>query len=199
MTARRFVPAVTVAALAALFLAGCAAPAAQSEPDATSTASAASELLAAHDLDGLDAREVVDRLDALPVAGRPADLIASVRPDHVELSDDQGRTASLPLPDDVFYTSVAPYADRTHDCFFHSLTTCLGELSNADVRVIVTASDGTVVLDEMRTTNDNGFVGLWLPRGIQGTITVESEGLRASQAFATDADSPTCLTTLQLS
>ncbi|MDR2998102.1 MAG: CueP family metal-binding protein [Microbacterium sp.] len=196
MIARRFVPAFISAAVAALLLAGCAAPGAPAPADASPSAA---DLLAEHDLDGLDARGVVDRLDALPVAERPVDLIASVRPDRVELSDQDGRTASLPLPDDAFYASIAPYAERTHECFFHSLTTCLGELPNAEVRVIVTDADGTVVLDEVRTTNDNGFVGLWLPRGIRGTITVERDGLRASEPFATDADSPTCLTTLQLS
>ncbi|MFC4140212.1 MULTISPECIES: CueP family metal-binding protein [unclassified Microbacterium] len=197
MRVRRFLPAAVSAALAALVLVGCAAPAAEQKvaPDASSTST---DLLATHDLDGLDARAVVDRLDALPVAERPTDLIASVRPDRVELSDEAGRTASLPLPTDIFYTSVAPYVDRTHDCFFHSLTTCLGELRNTDVRVLVTDADGSVVMDEMRTTNDNGFVGLWLPRGIQGTITVEHDGRRAGQPFSTDADSPTCLTTLQL-
>ncbi|MFE6995198.1 CueP family metal-binding protein [Microbacterium sp. NPDC057659] len=197
MPVRRYTPAIVSAALAALILTGCAAPAPSPDtaPDASATSS---ELLAEHDLDGLDVRAVIDRLDALPVAERPADLIASVRPDRVEFSDQAGRTTSLPLPDDLFYTSVAPYTDRTHECFFHSLTTCLGELPNADVRVIVTDADGAVLSDEARTTNDNGFVGLWLPRGIQGTITVERDGLRASRPFSTDADSPTCLTTLQL-
>ncbi|REJ06594.1 hypothetical protein DY023_05685 [Microbacterium bovistercoris] len=195
MIARRLAPALASAALAALLLAGCSAPVTDTAPDASAASSA---LLADHDLDGLDARTVVDRLDALPVAERPTDLIAAVRPDRLELSDDAGRTASLPLPEDLFYASVAPYADRTHDCFFHSLTTCLGELRNTDVRVIVTDADGSVVMDEMHTTNDNGFVGLWLPRDIRGTITVEHDGRQAGQQFSTDADAPTCLTTLQL-
>lgn len=29
---------------------------------------------------------------------------------------------------DEFYVSVTPYLEQTHDCFFHSRTTCLGEL-----------------------------------------------------------------------
>lgn len=181
------------AVVGVLLLAGCAS----TEPQMESPP--ADDVLAAHDLDGLDGREVIDQLEALPVADRPADLLASVRPDAVVVSDDGGAETSLALPQEEFYVSVAPYVDQTHDCFFHSLTTCLGELRNEEVRVLVTDSaDGAVLIDEVRSTNDNGFIGLWLPRGIDATITVEHDGRSNSSAISTRDDSPTCLTTLQL-
>ncbi|MDP9822944.1 hypothetical protein J2S59_002753 [Nocardioides massiliensis] len=72
------------------------------------------------------------------------------------------------MPEDRFYLAVAPYVDQTHECFYHSLTTCLGELDSADVRVkIVDEANDEVLVDEVRTTFDNGFLGFWLPRDIE--------------------------------
>jgi len=161
----------------------------------------ADAILVDHGLTGADARQVIDTLDAQPVAERPADLIASVRPTQLLLSDDLGREAFLPLPEDEFYLSVAPYVSQTHECFFHSLTTCRGELANTPVHVTVTDEDsGRVVVDEDVSTFDNGFVGLWLPRGIEATLTVSSDGRSATTAISTSGDEGlTCLTTLQLS
>lgn len=135
----------------------------------------------------------------MPVADRPADLLASVKPRTVELSDGSGATASLALPDEQFYVSIAPYADRTHECFFHSLTTCLGEMPNEDIRVEVTdRASGAVLVDETVRTNDNGFLGLWLPRAVDATITLETGGRTTTSAISTHDDDPTCVTTLQL-
>ncbi|MCH1922250.1 CueP family metal-binding protein, partial [Shewanella sp. A3A] len=86
--------------------------------------SADSAFLAAHDLTGLDVVQVIERLDTMPVAERPADLFASVRPDALVLTDDQERETLLPMPSHEVYVSVAPYREQTHDCYFHSLTTC---------------------------------------------------------------------------
>jgi len=155
--------------------------------------------LSDYDLDGLGGREVIEQLDTMPVAERPNDLIAAVQPDAVLLSDDDGNQATLDLPDDEFYVSIAPYLDQTHDCHFHSLTTCLGELRNENIDITVTdASDDTVILDETIHTYDNGFAGLWLPRGIDATLTIEHDDQTASTLISTSGDDPTCLTTLQL-
>lgn len=104
------------------------------------------------------------------------------------------------MPEDRFYLSVAPYIEQTHECYFHSLTTCTGELQNADVHVTVTdATSGEVVLDEDLTTEANGFVGIWLPRGIEANLTVTYEDASATTAISTVTDSDaTCLTTMQL-
>ncbi|CAM3023271.1 CueP family metal-binding protein [Prescottella defluvii] len=197
MARTRFTKTVTALAsvlMGVTLLAGCAS----TDPDGPS-ATAPADLLAEHGLDGLDAREVVTRLDAMPVADRPADLIASVKPRTVELSDSSGATTSLALPDDQFYVSIAPYVDRTHECYFHSLTTCLGEMPNEDVQVeVVDRATGAVLVDEALRVNDNGFFGLWLPRAVDATVTVESGGRSTTSEISTHDDDPTCVTTLQL-
>ncbi|MGW6694865.1 CueP family metal-binding protein [Rhodococcus sp. NPDC054953] len=180
---------VSVAA-GALLLAGCTT---------TPSAAPAANVLAAHGLDGLDGRELIERLDTLPVAERPNDLLASVRPDAVVVSDPDGFETSVPLPADEFYVSIAPYATRTHDCYFHSLTTCLGELRDEPIRVRVTdPANGAVLVDRTTRTYDNGFIGLWLPKGIDADLLVESGGRSGRTTIGTGADDPTCVTTLAL-
>ncbi|MEG3614682.1 CueP family metal-binding protein [Isoptericola haloaureus] len=190
------------ASLAALTLAACSAgeptPSTDDETAAADTASSAS--LTDAGLDGLDGREIVDTLDALPLAERPTDLMVSVRPDELLVTTaDEGET-TVSLEGEDFYVSIAPYVDQTHECYFHSLTTCTGELQNAEVDVLVTDdATGEVVLDETRTTFDNGFVGLWLPRDLDATVTIEHDGMSASSPLSTaGADDATCVTTMQL-
>lgn len=190
---RKVSTALAVLVIAGITLAGCT-PSAPTDIDST-----AQQLLASHDLAGLDVGDVIERLDAMPVADRPDDLIASVQPDALVLRDANGRESRLSMPDDTVYISVAPFRDQAHECHFHSLTTCLGELSDAEVRVILTADDGTVLVDETRRTQDNGFTGIWVPRGIEATLTVESGGLSGSVPVSTTSpDDRTCITDLQL-
>ncbi|MCM3658445.1 CueP family metal-binding protein [Agromyces mediolanus] len=200
---RRAVTAVSVALAAVLALAACAPSPSPSPLPGAGGAAAPSQapgaLLADYGLDGMDARQIIDRLDALPVEDRPAGLIASVRPDVLALSD-QGRELALPMPEE-FYVSIAPYRSQTHDCVFHSLTTCLGELPDEEFRVVATdTATGTTVLDETRTSFDNGFIGLWLPRGTQIEVLItDGAGRSASATVDTAAlDSASCLTTMRL-
>lgn len=182
--------------LAATILAvtGCTAPAEEALASAGDSA-----LLTEHALGGLDARTIIERLDMMAVSDRPADLMASIRPDAIQFSDDQGGQTSVPLPEDEFYVSIAPYVEQTHECYFHSLTTCHGELQNQDVQVTVTDTvTGEVLLDDTLRTYDNGFVGLWLPRDIHASITIGYEGRSATAPISTSREDPTCLTTLQL-
>ncbi len=44
----------------------------------------------------------------------PSDLHASVLPNELVLTAEPGQ-ASLPLPEDKFYVSIAPYMTQTHD------------------------------------------------------------------------------------
>lgn len=159
--------------------------------------SASNELLAEHGLNDKDAVQIIDELDRLGLNDRPSDLIASVRADELLVTDGDSEIA-LELPDDRFYLSVAPYLTKTHDCYYHSLTTCVGELGGQDVRVTVTDDAGTVLFANETTTFANGFIGLWLPRDVTGTIEVEYEGREGTARFSTGRDDPTCLTTLQL-
>jgi hypothetical protein len=168
-------------------LAGCAS----TSPGAQDT------LLDRHGLDGVSAAKVIDRLDRLVLDQRPSGLMASVRTDELLLSDEDGEVA-LDLPEDRFYLSVAPYVDTTHECFYHSLTACEGELGGEYVQIWVTDDSGRVLVNEDTALFDNGFVGLWLPRDITGSIEVEHDGKKGVTDFGTSEDDPTCLTTLQL-
>ena len=109
----------------ALALSGCTISAPEAVPTSSGDLAVKSDLLANHGLEGLGAAEVIERLDTMPVSNRPAGLQASVQPDAVVLSDTQQREARLPLPEDGMYVSIAPYKSQTHDCYFHSLTTCV--------------------------------------------------------------------------
>ena len=177
-------------ALTSLAVAGCSTDSAPEE--------SGEDLLDAHGLQNRGARTLIEELEALPLADRPSDLLAAVLPDRLDLSDASGRQTSLSLSDEDFYVSVAPFVDTTHDCFHHSLTTCVGELQEQDLEVHVVAADGTVLVDEMRTTAPNGFLGLWLPRGQELALTLTRDGASASTQVTTTADSATCLTTMQL-
>lgn len=190
-------------------LAGCTSSPADDGPvtltGPSTTARASSEaatdtLLSAYDLEGMDATAAIEHLETLGGADRPGALMASVRPTELLLSDASGET-TLPLPDDAFYLSFAPYVSQTHDCFFHSLTTCQGEIIEQPVTVqIVDDATGETLIDETRTTEKNGFVGVWLPRDIDATLRVTlSDGeLAGEQKISTREDSATCLTTLQV-
>lgn len=201
----RMTRTAAAASVAAMLLAGCAA-AAESDPLPPAGDAAAQEttagtdgatLLAEHGLDGLSGKELVEQLDRSPDA-RPLAVLASVRPDEVLVSDGTVEVA-VPLPDDEFYLSIAPYVTSTHDCWFHNLGTCQGELAGADVGVTITADDGTVLVDETATTYANGFVGFWLPQGLTGTVELVHDGLTSTAPFSTaDAEDPTCVTTMRL-
>ena len=195
--ARLAVAAAVVAC--GLLLAGCASGPEAQPSSSSSASSAAAPVLADHDLAGLEAPEVIERLDTMALADRPGDLMASVQPDAVVVTDGQGREARLPMPEDQVYVSVAPYVDQTHECHFHSLTTCVGELGDESVDVMLTGADGEVLVDETRRTYDNGFVGLWVPRDLDATLTITHDGRTGTAPITTrDPDDPTCVTTLQL-
>ncbi|MEU4427090.1 CueP family metal-binding protein [Actinoplanes sp. NPDC024001] len=188
-------------ALCALLLTGCATSDEPVTEPATATSAAAGRaeaLLTAHGLAGRSAVEVIDHLDRLSVDQRPAGLKASVRPSELVLSSGV-EEYPLAIPGDRFYLSVAPFVDRTHECFHHSLTTCKGELATAELQVrIVDETHDKVLVDGARTTFDNGFAGFWLPRDIEGTLQVTYAGKTGRTRITTGQDAPTCLTTVQL-
>lgn len=196
------------ALLLAVSLAGCSSdsdtpraevPGGSASDLGTASGSADAErVLAPHGLDGLGTAELIDNLDRMGDGERPADLMASVRADELVIAS-ADEELSLAIPDDRFYLSVAPYVNQTHDCFYHSLTTCTGELAATEIHVeIVDETNGKVLVDESMTTFDNGFAGFWLPRDITGTMRVSYDGKAGAADFSTDEDAPTCLTTLRL-
>ena len=182
-----------------LVLAACSSTDTATEPAATEAPAtiAEAQFLQDHGLAGMETAELIDHLDRLGGAERPTGFMASIRPDELVFSDGEQELA-VDMPEDRFYLSVAPYVDQTHECFYHSLTTCQGELTDQDLDVRITDDDGEVLLKEEVTTFDNGFVGFWLPRDVQGTIEVSYDGLTGTAAFTTADEGATCLTTLQL-
>ncbi|OFR66880.1 CueP family metal-binding protein [Corynebacterium sp. HMSC078H07] len=155
------------------------------------------DILAEFDLEGLDGPEIVDKLDHMSKDERNSDLLASVRPNELILTSEQGQ-ASLPLPEDKFYVSIAPYVSATHDCFNHSLSTCTGELGKEDIHVTITDDDGNELVNEDTTTSDNGFIGYWLPADKKGTITIKQDGKTGEVPLDTSEEGATCITTLQM-
>ena len=187
--------AAIAAAALALALTGCSA--ADPEPTADGTVSQ-DTFLTTHGLADMDAVEIIDHLDRQKVTERPTDLIASVRNDELLLSSDDQEVV-VDLPDNQTYVSIAPYLTSTHDCFYHSLTTCQGELDNEDIQVTITdEATGEVLVDEATTTFDNGFVGFWLPDDVTGLIEVSYQGRTGTTEFSTADDGATCVTDLRL-
>ncbi|AGT06663.1 putative secreted protein [Corynebacterium glutamicum MB001] len=187
--------AAIAAAALTLALTGCSA--ADPEPTADGTVSQ-DTFLTTHGLAAMDAVEIIDHLDRQKVTERPTDLIASVRADELLLSSDDQEVV-VDLPDNQTYVSIAPYLTSTHDCFYHSLTTCLGELDNEDIQVTITdEATGEVLIDEQTTTFDNGFVGFWLPDDATGTIEITHQGRTGVTEFSTTEDGATCVTDLRL-
>ena len=102
---------------------------------------------------------------------------------------------SVPLPEDLFFVSIAPYINDVHPCQVHNLITCRGELYGETMLITITLNDGSVLYSEERTTQANGFIGLWLPAGIEGTLSVEMPNRSVSYPISTYANSDTCITT----
>lgn len=162
---------------------------------AAAAGSDADAILAKLGLSGRSATDVISTLDQ--ASDRKSDIFASVRYDKLVLKDGGTETA-VPLPSDKFYLSVAPYVNQTHDCFYHSLTTCTGELAGQSVDVKIVDSSGKTLVESPQQIYANGFVGFWLPRDIEGTITVTQDGRTATSPISTGQDAATCLSTLKL-
>lgn len=167
-----------------------------SSPQSAVSPAEAGSLIAAAGLEGKSGREIVEALDKQE-AQRPLPVMGSVRYDHVTLSDGT-KEETVPIEGDEFYLSLAPYETSTHDCYFHNVGTCQGELRGENVHVTITTEDGEVLVDEDATTYANGFVGFWIPKDVKGTIVVTKGGKTAKSPFSSDPEGATCVTTLPL-
>ncbi|MDR1795303.1 MAG: CueP family metal-binding protein [Erysipelotrichaceae bacterium] len=162
------------------------------------------ELLAKYGLTGMSIKEMMAYLEE-SVDDTDA-FNASVHPTYLELTDKASETViDLPI-EDGFYLSVAPYIEETHECYFHNLATCKGELAHVTVHVTFTETDGTVLVDEDLQTYQNGFFAIWLPLDDEGLLEItyiSEDGLTyfGSEEITTYDDpveDPTCITTIQL-
>lgn len=145
-------------------------------------------------LAGADARVALD----LANAWKGQTLTSFVTPAAVHFSFPDGATVEVQLPEDEMVVSIAPYVVNTHPCQTHYTSSCQGELVGVPMRVLVARADGTVVIDEVRETQANGFMDLWLPRGEALLVTFEVDGFSAAGIVTTFDDSNTCITTLRL-
>ncbi|HGM4942561.1 copper-binding periplasmic metallochaperone CueP [Hafnia alvei] len=151
--------------------------------------------LAEHGLSGKSVEQIVEAIDQSPQS-RPLPYSASITSTGLKLSSDT-QTHTLPLGD-KFYLSFAPYEWQTHPCFNHSLSGCQGEMPEKTFSVKITDNKGDVVLQKEIKSGRNGFVGVWLPRNMEGNIAVRYKGKTAEYPIRTMEDSQTCLTKLQL-
>lgn len=191
---------LAVTAIGLIVLTGCSGAQDGSSSASATTAAITAEatdtpFLEQFGLDTSDPRAIVTSLDQTN-DDRDSGVMGSVRYDSIVFSTPDGETI-LPIEDE-FYLALAPYVDQTHECYYHNLATCQGELVGEDIDVTITTDDGEVLVDETATTYDNGFVGFWLPRDITGTIEVTHDGRSVTAPIATGPDDPTCVTTLQL-
>lgn len=179
-------------------LSGCVAPLGPvtTPPDQVAVETADMDV---RELAALPVRELVHLLESAPLDARPQ-VMASVRPGEVLLGDVDGRQQlSVPVPAGEFYLSIAPYREHTHECYFHSLTTCTGELGQTPVQLtIIDTATGRVLVDESRTTYANGYVDVWLPTDITADVTIVSDGRTGTARIRTGSEDLTCLTSLQL-
>jgi hypothetical protein len=153
------------------------------------------DLLTQSGLAGLSTEEMVDRLEAS--LDEPSILKASINATDLILNL-QGDTMTFPLSKDLFYLSVAPYVQQTHLCGNHNLITCRGELKSQTFLVEVRNEEGILIVSQEMTSHDNGFIGIWLPRDLNGTLTITQNGLSATTDLRTSVTSNTCQTTLEL-
>ena len=54
------------------------------------------------------------------------------------------------------------------------------------------------MISENMDTLSNGFIDLWLPRDVEGTLTITQGDLTVSKLISTASGEPTCETTMQL-
>ncbi|MGX1791687.1 CueP family metal-binding protein [Microbacterium sp. NPDC055312] len=199
MRTRMITPAVVLALTGALLLAGCA-PAGQTTDSAGHGTSAPSAGPSLEELSRTDVRTLVDRLDRAPLSERDDAVMASIRTDRVVLAGPDGSQVEMPMPDGMTYISFAPYRSQTHDCTFHAPSSCVGELRNTELQLSITdVATGQTYVDEQTRTFDNGFIGVWLPRGITAeVVTVIGDSEARAVVSTVNADDPTCITTMPL-
>ena len=97
----------------------------------------------------LSAREMIEAMEA---SDETYDLqLASLTAKSLLVIDKDDKEFSIPVGNE-FYLSLAPYINMSHECYNHSLLTCQGELVNEKVRITITDSRGTTLVDEETKT-----------------------------------------------
>lgn len=126
------------------------------------------------------------------------DVTTFVTPDAVQFKFKDGKSVSVPLPDDQMVVSIAPYIHNTHTCSTHYMSKCDGELKNTPVKVKAVTAGGKVLINKTIKTPPTGFFDLWLPRDQEIDLSVSAMGKKAKGKILTYRNSKTCDTTLKL-
>src|SRR5699024_12340319 len=103
------------------------------------------------------------------------DVSASITSEELIVTDSNDKETTYDLPEDEFFVSIAPFVETTHPFTNHSLTGCQGELVEKDFDVYIQAEDGNVVVDEIMTSFEIGFIDFWLPRDITYNVNIQYE------------------------
>lgn len=131
-------------------------------------------------------------------AGNMKDQSASITSHELIVTNSDQSKKVYDLSEEEFFVSIAPYINNTHPCQDHNLTGCQGELVGQEVSLYIEDSEGNVIKDEIVTTQDNGFIDLWLPRDDSYRVTVKQGDLSAESEISTFEGNNTCITDMQL-
>lgn len=156
----------------------------------------AKSILEVYGLENQSVEDVVQQLESGSIDS--TGLTAFINSQELNLQTKKD-LVTLKLPESKFYLSFAPYITSSHVCQTHYLTSCQGEMRKETFQIKVVLEDGTVYVEKEVVSENNGFVGLWLPKDIKGVLHINYEDMHVSSPISTFAEDPTCLTTpLQL-
>ncbi|MBZ9534112.1 CueP family metal-binding protein [Cytobacillus oceanisediminis] len=145
-------------------------------------------------MDGKELKQLVQDYSA----GKKSATTASISSDTLTVNTLENDELIYRLPKDEFFVSFAPYLTETHPCAIHNLAGCRGELANKEFAVYIEDQEGNVYVDELLTSQQNGFIDVWLPRNKDFQITISYDGKTTKTEFTTFKDDNTCITTLPL-
>lgn len=149
------------------------------------------DLLEKYDLVGLSTEEIVSRLDS--ITSEDKGFKASISSTKLTMSEN-GVEVEYDILSDLFYLSFAPYINNTHPCKTHYLSSCRSELKNELFNVTITNDSGEVLFSKEVKSMENGFIGIWLPSGIKGTLKINYGDKTAESEISTLSTDNTCLT-----
>jgi hypothetical protein len=147
-------------------------------------------------VEGLSAKEALAQANIWKKS--KAEVESFVTSEKIHFNFNSGESVTVPLPTEEMVVALAPYRKDTHPCEVHYMSGCQGELVNFPVEVKAEGEDGTILIDTTMKTMHNGFIELWLPRGQEIIVTLESRKGRSQGKITTFSNSNTCITTLQL-
>lgn len=182
--------------IASLILVSGVAFAQHNHDHGAAPASNVQELQLMNELQGKNGRQAMELANSW--RKKNIDVVTFVTPVAVHFQFKNGKTVSVPLPDDEMVVSIAPYIHKTHECSTHYMSKCDGELKNTWVKVKAVAATGKILIDKKIKIPPTGFFDLWLPRNQKIDISVSAAGKKAKGKILTFRDSKTCDTTLKL-